>query len=1359
MSKRTLHCGFWPALFALWATSAVQAQVPSHPVDGSFIKEWLVLGPFPSADLGTDFLAEVGGEAGVAPRDGDSLITADGDTLVWRRYSTRQDHVDLAEAFGNGENVSAYAYCLLNSEIAGEVGIDLRSFNAEDAVALWLNGEWFGLDAAQGANRLLIKLVHDSGRGGFSLRVFPPNRAVLAGAAIDATGEPVPYADMRLERDGTVIAAWQTDYWGEYEEVNVYPAQGPYDLTATQGTLGVWHLDLDLQPGDRRTHESILADAVHIAGTLMMVDGFTPHVAVPVQALRVGLGGPEVVATTLSDKGGRYQFVNLKPGRYMVRCQILGGYVYYAMPPQQAPDRVPPVSWANDKGSLLDIGPDTALAGVDFRFAPFKKGVWRTYNALHGLDDSHVYAIHGSTDGVLWAGTREDVYRFSGMDFEPIGVPDTLSVWVNAINSDPEGTLWIGSEAGVYRYQGSDFFFLDALSNHAVLDVVITADAVWFATDRGVYRRGVDGSVEPLAQLADIRVTSVYQDADETLWFGTDRGVFRYDGRRWQQLGAADGLAADFVTAIDRAPDGALWFATAGGASRYDPLTGAFDNLTTADGLVHRFVSDLIVGADGVVWLATDGGVSRYDGQTCVNFTTADGLAADIVFSIYRDREGHLWFATEAGGVSRYDEQTFVNISTRDGFIDQHITTFEVEPDGTMWFGTGFTPTSGQGLFRYDGREFVQFTTADGLAGNSIRASARCPDGSLWFGSTGGGASRYDGVRFENLTTADGLASDYIESAYCDPDGVVWFGLGYPPFDHGGKIARYDGESFVNLTHEDGLPLAVVFAIHRDPDGVMWFGSGGSAIMDAARVGGVSRYDGETLVNLPAADGWPEKSVLAIHGSEDGTIWFGGSSVYRYDGRTCTDLFSDSELVFDILGIYRAANGMLWFGNRNGVIGYDGENWTRLDTRDGLAHNQIMGIFQDAEGALWFCTAKGLTRYRRSEIAPDVQIDYVRTDEWRQTALGEIPAVPTNTRVTIGYHAIDFKTVPEKRQYRYRIKELDNDWRQATNADAFEWQPEASGTYTFEVQAIDRDLRYSESAIVAIRVTPQYGQIALWSSVVVLSLGLVLAGGYGFRRRRERDQIREQLVAELGREMQTAHELQMSLMPTEAPQIAGLEVAGQCIPATEVGGDTFQYFAQDDKFALSVADVTGHGMQAAVPVMTFSGILNTEMQYGHALEILLAKLNQTLHQSLQRRTFICFAMGEYYPLTHRFRVSSCGLPYPCHFQAATQTIHELKMDAFPLGIRPNTTYEVIELQLQPDDRVIFFSDGLVEVSNPAGDFFGFERILAMIRQGCSEGLSAQDLLQRIFAEVEAFSGEVAQEDDQTLVVLHVDPQH
>jgi len=172
---------------------------------------------------------------------------------------------------------------------------------------------------------------------------------------------------------------------------------------------------------------------------------------------------------------------------------------------------------------------------------------------------------------------------------------------------------------------------------------------------------------------------------------------------------------------------------------------------------------------------------------------------------------------------------------------------------------------------------------------------------------------------------------------------------------------------------------------------------------------------------------------------------------------------------------YRDLDGILWFATYGGgVYAYDGFAWTSLDTQYGLSDNRVFSIDQDTDGALWFGTYSGLTRYRRSKNPPGVQLVSVRTDKDKMQP-DAVPPITTGTRVTIKYNAIDFKTLPERRQYRVRIEEVDADWRRPTKATFFDYTFKKAGTYTFSVQAIDRDLNYSDPASVKIKVvSPWY---------------------------------------------------------------------------------------------------------------------------------------------------------------------------------------------------------------------------------------------------------------------------------------------
>ena len=680
-----------------------QEVVPLHIVDGEYIKEWLVIGPFIPDALATDFLADAGGEAQIAPNADDSVITQEGKRLTWKGYTTRGNIIDLIDAVGNHENVTAYAFCMLHTEAADDTEIRLGS---DDGVAVWINGmrlhsnsvsrsltldeDMFEVCLKAGANRCLVKISQKAVNWGFAMRatILPPNRAVLEGRITDEANNPISEADVRLEpQESPETISAKTDASGVYR-LNVYPVGGTYDLSATAGERGDCQLGIQLRGGERRTLPIILKEAICIEGRLQMFDDTTPHVAVPVQAVRINKStnqqidarlasgcreevthttvNSEVASTTLSDETGRYRFINLKPGKYQIRCQVRGGYIYYD---EREKTRNPEESKTHGESFNCRVEHGKPLTDIDFRFVPFKKGKWKNYGYLDGLGHNFVRAIYGAADGVIWFSTSSGVSCYDGKEFTNLTTEDGLGHnCVVAIYGDPDGVIWFG-----------------------------TGD-----------------------------------------WQSDGGGVSRYDGKTFTNFTTRDGLAYDRVTAIHHDADGVMWFGTGnrsggGGVSRYDGRK--FVNYTTQDGLADNRVFAIHRDPDGMMWFGTANGISRYDGKTFVTYTTQDGLADNRVFAIHRDPDGVTWFGTK-GGVSRLEapierpkgRTTFVNLTTQDGLVDNRVVAICRAPDGLMWFGTE------GGLSCYDGNAFVNFTTQDGLLSNRVFAIYRAPDGAMWFG-------------------------------------------------------------------------------------------------------------------------------------------------------------------------------------------------------------------------------------------------------------------------------------------------------------------------------------------------------------------------------------------------------------------------------------------------------------------------------------------------------------------------------------------------------------------------------------------------------------------------------------------------
>jgi len=233
---------------------------------------------------------------------------------------------------------------------------------------------------------------------------------------------------------------------------------------------------------------------------------------------------------------------------------------------------------------------------------------------------------------------------------------------------------------------------------------------------------------------------------------------------------------------------------------------------------------------------------------------------------------------------------------------------------------------------------------------------------------------------------------------------------------------------------------------------------------------------------------------------------------------------------------------------------------------------------------------------------------------------------------------------------------------------------------------------------------------------------------------------RRQLIDHLESELQTAHDLQMRLMPVAPPRIPGLDIAGRCVPARQVCGDFFQFYEQSGRLSVCIADVTGHAMGAAIPAVMFSGVLNGEMRHDNVLEQTFRNLNRTLFESLDRRTYVCFAMAELDLGSRNMLLANAGFPHPYHFHHGNGSTEELAMGAYPLGIQRDARYTTRAVQLGYGDYVVFMSDGFAEATDAGERCFGFERITETIQGCCRDQCSVEEVVDQLIHAVHKFVG-------------------
>jgi len=729
---------------------------------------------------------------------------------------------------------------------------------------------------------------------------------------------------------------------------------------------------------------------------------------------------------------------------------------------------------------------------------------WRVQD---GFFSGSPIAITQTTDGYLWIGTQNGLFRFDGVRFTPF-VPAHGALLSSAIFSllgGSDGSLWIGTGLNLARLKDG------VLTNFT--DVVGRVNAIVQDRDKSIWmsRSRVGDDSGPLCHVVGDSIQckgkadgimSPYagplaEDLEGNFWFTDSATLFRWGPGSPGTftppgLKSAQGLTGLQALAFTR--DGSLWMGInrkGRGLGLQHLTNGSWQPFAATELNGEQIeVTSLYVDSQNTLWVGseTEGAFRIYDGKA-EHFTSAEGLSGDSVTGFYEDREGNLWVATSEG-IDSFRDVSVLTFSIRNGLSSGEAGSVLAGRDGTVWIGNH------GGLDRLRGDKFDVVRLG---AGQRVTSLFEDRTGQLWVGIDDG-LYVYKEGRFEEIAGIKGHAIGPVVALSDDRDGNIWAETIGPPK----KLVRIRDRSVREEFLPPEFPLA--FSIAADPNGGIWLGliEGGD---------GLARYrNGRLDIFSTRKPHSPRTSQIFVR--PDGSVLGATPAglVYQRNG-TVKRLTAQNGLPCDNLySLVSEPDGGAWLYAQCGVLHLSGsqlDKWWTDDRTIGTV--ETLDVFDGArtfgtpfqprasrspDGRLWFATETVVqmldpNHLRINNIPPPVQVEQLIADRKTFSPSTGINLPPRTRSLEIDYTAMSF-TAPQKVRFRYRLEGHDSDWQEAqTRRQAF-YNDLPPSHYRFRVIACNNSGVWNETgADLAFTIAPAWFQTRLFY-VLSVSAGLLL---------------------------------------------------------------------------------------------------------------------------------------------------------------------------------------------------------------------------------------------------------------------------
>jgi signal transduction histidine kinase/ligand-binding sensor domain-containing protein len=762
------------------------------------------------------------------------------------------------------------------------------------------------------------------------------------------------------------------------------------------------------------------------------------------------------------------------------------------------------------------------------------------------------WAIAQTPDGWLWLGGPRGLFRFDGVEFEPVtieGRDPAQSTAVYSLLAEESGDLWVGYiYGGVTRIRDGSmqhYGAAEGLSDASVFGMARDAQGVlWIATVRSLMRLegGRWHSVGSESGFTDKNPTSLQLDARGTLWIAGVTSLFRL--RRGEQRIEQAGVQPNGNTDFTMSPDGRLWYSDETGVHLLPDQVAAVPRSARANS--SRSFNALF-DEQSHVWAAI-GTFARhpvpngarelvYENSPAASFPVARDLVPDGVHTVFSDQEGNIWTGS-SGGVDRFRPTNLRKLLFSGP--SQPNAAMVAGDAGTLWVGThygGYTRGPFEGLWKSDGQSITRVIPNVPW---HITAMERDPTGALWIGGQEGIWQRKPSGELVKLPDAPEAAQGkHIHAITIDAAGDPWVSVVQS------LLFRFRNGAWEQNGNLAELPAARPMVQTRDSRGRLWFGYQDNriAVIESDRVTVHGERDGLQL-----------GMINAIHVGRR-TVVAGPRNIAVFDnGRFHTITAAEEPSAFEgVTGIVEAHDGDLWLNSFRGAVRIAAQDLAEaarlghftvpleiFDGQDGYpgeAHavRPLPTLIRGTDDRLWFAGTQGIgwlhpQHVRRNQIAPPVQIRSAIAGDITYRGADGIHLPKGTHDLQINYTALSLSR-PEKVRFRYRLIGYDETWIDAGARRQAFYTNLRPGDYRFQVIAANERGVWNEvGATQRIVISPMFTQTNTFLALCVLAGLALIYGAYVLRIKQVTARVRGRLEERLSERERIARELHDTLL-------------------------------------------------------------------------------------------------------------------------------------------------------------------------------------------------------------------------------------